>query len=133
MKPQSTTQAEATDPLLTVFYDGACPLCRAEIGIYQHCQGVDRVAFVDVASASAGNVAPGLDRSEALARFHVKHADGRLISGAAGFTALWAVLPGWQWLSRLMRVPGMLTITEYTYRGFLHIRPAIQWIARRRS
>ncbi len=133
MKPQPTTQAETQSPLLTVFYDAACPLCRAEIVIYQNCQGVDRVAFVDVASAAAGNIAPGLDRTAALARFHVKHADGRLISGAAGFAALWSVLPGWRWLGRLMRVPGMLIIAENTYRSFLLVRPAIQWIAGRRG
>ena len=133
MKPQPTTLSTTQSPLLTVFYDGACPLCRAEIGIYKNCEGVDRVAFVDVADAAAGTVAPGLDRAAALARFHVKHADGRLVSGAAGFADLWSALPGWQRLGRLMRIPGILIIAEYTYRGFLHVRPAIQWIARRRS
>ena len=133
MNASTPLSTAAQQPQLTVFYDGACPLCRAEIGVYQNCQGVDRVAFIDVAEAAVGDVAPGLDRRALLSRFHVKHADGRLVSGAAGFAALWSVLPGWQWLGRLMRIPGMLVIAEYTYRGFLLVRPGIQWIARRRS
>jgi predicted DCC family thiol-disulfide oxidoreductase YuxK len=116
---------------LTVFYDGACPLCRSEIGLYRNCAGADRVAFVDVAAADGGNVASGLDKTSALARFHVQTADGQLYSGAAGFAQLWLTLPGWRWLGRITMLPGIRTFAEIAYRGFLHIRPGIQWIWRR--
>lgn len=113
-------------PALTVYYDGACPLCRSEIGLYQGCNGAERVAFVDVARMSGGAAIAGLDRAAALARFHVRRADGTLLSGAAGFAELWRTLPGWRWLGRLVALPGILQATELTYRGFLLIRPAIQ-------
>jgi predicted DCC family thiol-disulfide oxidoreductase YuxK len=116
---------------LTVFFDGSCPLCRSEIGLYRTCAGADRVAFVDVAAAKVGNVASGLDKTAALARFHVQTADGQLHSGAAGFAQLWLTLPGWRWLGRITMLPGIRTCAEVAYRGFLYIRPGIQWIWRR--
>jgi predicted DCC family thiol-disulfide oxidoreductase YuxK len=126
---QQTSPPATTD--LTVFYDGACPLCRSEIGLYRNCAGAERVAFVDVAAAEAGNVASGLDKTSALTRFHVQTADGQLHSGAAGFAQLWLTLPGWRWLGRITMLPGIRTVAEIAYRGFLFIRPGIQWIWRR--
>jgi predicted DCC family thiol-disulfide oxidoreductase YuxK len=118
---------------LTVFYDGACPLCTAEIGLYRGCAGAERIAFVDVSVANAGPVAPGLDKVAALRRFHVRLAGGALASGAEGFGHLWLALPGWRWIGRIVLLPGMLQATELAYRGFLTVRPALQWIWRVKS
>jgi predicted DCC family thiol-disulfide oxidoreductase YuxK len=119
----ATTPAETE---LTVFFDGACPLCRSEIGLYQGCRGAEKIAFVDVAASNADVVAPGLDRADALARFHVMGRDGQLKSGAAGFAHLWLTLPDWRWLGRLVMLPLVLPVAEAAYRGFLHVRPLIQ-------
>jgi predicted DCC family thiol-disulfide oxidoreductase YuxK len=128
MQQTSTPPATAD---LTVFFDGGCPLCRSEIGLYRNGAGAERVAFVDVAAADAGNVAEGLDKTSALARFHVQTADGQLHSGAAGFTQLWLALPGWRWLGRITMLPGIRTVAEFAYRGFLVVRPGIQWFWQR--
>lgn len=128
MQQVSPTQ---TDTDLTVFFDGDCPLCRSEIGLYRNCAGADRVAFVDVAAADRDHLIDGLDRAAALARFHVQTANGQLHSGAAGFAQLWLRLPGWRWLGQIMLLPGIITAAELAYRGFLKVRPAIQWIWRR--
>jgi predicted DCC family thiol-disulfide oxidoreductase YuxK len=126
---QASTPPTTAD--LTVFFDGSCPLCRSEIGLYRTCAGADRVAFVDVAAADSADLAKGLDKMAALARFHVQTADGRLHSGAAGFTQLWLTLPRWRWLGRIARLPGIRTAAELAYRGFLRVRPAMQWLWRR--
>jgi len=116
----------STAPELTVYFDGACPLCRSEIGVYRGSQGADKVAFVDVSAISGDKVTADFDKPTALARFHVRRADGSLASGAAGFGALWLTLPGWRWLGRLVLLPGIKQLAELGYRGFLVIRPAIQ-------
>lgn len=135
MSDHSRTTARAPNDVnvrdLTVFFDGACPLCRAEIGVYRNCTGSERIAFVDVAAASDGDVAPGLNRETALARFYVRRADGSLASGAAGFAQLWLLLPGWRWLGRIVSLSGANTLAELAYRGFLVLRPSLQWIVRR--
>jgi len=124
-------EAIANPPDLTVFYDGTCPLCRAEMGVYRNCTGADRIAFVDVADAPDGVVVPGLDKADALKRFHVRGADGIILSGAAGFAALWLTLPRWRWVGRFLLHPAVAPVAEIAYRGFLVVRPGLQWIARR--
>jgi predicted DCC family thiol-disulfide oxidoreductase YuxK len=118
---------------LTVFYDGDCPLCRSEIGLYRSCAGAGTIAFVDVAATVGDTVGPGLDKRAALARFHVRRADGALVSGAAGFGALWLALPGWRWLGRIVMLPVVQPIAERAYRAFLVLRPALQWLWRQQS
>lgn len=112
---------------LTVYYDGSCPLCRTEIRHYASQKGAERLCFVDVTDMD-GDLGEDLDRNSALARFHVRRADGTLLSGAAGFTAIWQMLPRWRWAAKLSRIPGVPVLLELAYRAFLPLRP---WIAHR--
>ena len=119
-------------PTLTVLYDGACPLCRREIGVYQGLQPVNAaqtLKFSDISRADSA-LPPGGVRSDYLARFHVQRADGQVLSGAAAFVALWATLPGWRYLAMLARLPGATPVLELVYRAFLRIRPQMQGIAK---
>lgn len=116
---------------LTVYYDGACPLCRMEIGHYQSRRGAENVDWVDIASATA-QTPPDLNLTDARARFHVRGSDGALVSGAAGFSALWLALPGWRFLGRVTRAPGIKQLAEGGYRAFLVFRPLLQGIVRAR-
>jgi predicted DCC family thiol-disulfide oxidoreductase YuxK len=115
---------------LTVLYDGACPLCRREIGLYRGLPADTPLCFADV-SDPAQPLPAGATRERLMARFHVLDGQGRLVSGAPAFLALWAVLPGWRWLARAGRLPGVAWAMEVAYRGFLHLRPRLQrWAAR---
>lgn len=108
----------------TVFFDGACPLCRAEIRFYERRDLEGVLSFVDVSRPDAG-LPEDLGRDKALARFHVLSADGRLLSGAAAFAEVWRRTPGWRWAWRLSSVPGVMVLLETGYRLFLRFRPAI--------
>jgi predicted DCC family thiol-disulfide oxidoreductase YuxK len=117
-------------PPLTVLYDGACPLCRREIGIYRGLQPNTPVCFADVSDAALP-LSPGTTRAQLLARFHVRSRDGELLSGAEAFLALWAALPGWRWLALAGRLPGATWTMERTYGLFLGWRPTLKrWAAR---
>jgi predicted DCC family thiol-disulfide oxidoreductase YuxK len=89
------------------------------------------LCFLDISQQAEGSVAFAEDRAALLARFHVQRADGSRLDGAAAFVAMWERLPGWRWLARLARLPGILILLEAAYRGFLKLRPALQGIARR--
>jgi predicted DCC family thiol-disulfide oxidoreductase YuxK len=110
---------------LTVLYDGACPLCRREIGVYRGLQPNTPVCFADVSDAALP-LPPGTTREQLLARFHVRSREGQLLSGAEAFLALWAALPGWRWLAMAGRLPGAVWVMERTYRLFLRWRPTLQ-------
>lgn len=115
---------------VTVYYDGACPLCRAEIAHYRRADAEARLGFVDVSCPEATGP-DGVSRAAALARFHVRDAGGRVMSGAAGFVAVWAQLPRWRWAARLARLPGVMAALELGYRGFLPVRPVLSGLVRR--
>lgn len=127
-KTQKTTESTAeTPPQCEVFFDGDCPLCRAEIGLYQ--RGGSTAQFTNVAEAGA---APSeIGQEAALKRFHVRKADGELISGAAAFAELWKSTPGWRWLGHIAAAPPFVWIGEGLYRVFLIFRPSLQKAMRR--
>lgn len=108
---------------VTVWYDGACPLCRREIAVMQ---GLDRrgaISFVDV-SEGAPESCP-VSQEELLARFHVRE-NGQVLSGAAGFAAMWRAIPLLRPLGELARVPLMGRLFERFYILFLRFRPRLQ-------
>jgi predicted DCC family thiol-disulfide oxidoreductase YuxK len=114
---------------LTVYYDGGCPLCRREIGFYQGCAGSERVRWQDVSGITDSDVAPGLTRTQAMARFHVRTADGEIVSGGAAFARLWSALPRFRALAALCRVPPLPWLLERGYDAFLRFRPPLQRLA----
>jgi predicted DCC family thiol-disulfide oxidoreductase YuxK len=107
---------------LLVWYDGACPLCRREIALMRRLDGKRAITFVDVARDSAD--CP-LDRAEVLARFHALE-DGRLLSGAAAFAAMWRALPWLRPLGLAAQNGLVLALLERLYRLFLRVRPRLQ-------
>ena len=115
---------ESQLPKSTVYFDGSCPLCRAEIGYYQR-KDQDRVfCFVDI--SETGAVPPdGITQERAMKRFHVRASDGRVLSGAAAFVEVWTRLPRWCWAGRVASLPGALIALEWGYRIFLPVRPFI--------
>ena len=113
----------------TVFYDGACPLCRKEIGFYQRQKGAEQVHWQDVSESDGGDVAPGLSCQAALAKFHVMTADGRLLQGGEAFAALWTRLPRFRWLGRIGMTPPFRWLLNLGYSLFLPVRPFLQRLA----
>lgn len=117
-----SAQGRATDPAraVEVFYDGACPLCRAEIDVYRKMNGGESVGWRDV---SAGEAPPEIGAEAALARLHARRADGSLISGFRAFLALWRANPRLAPVAKALDRAPFTWIGEAAYRGFLRIRP----------
>jgi predicted DCC family thiol-disulfide oxidoreductase YuxK len=120
------TGEESGSAASTVFFDGSCALCRAEIGYYRSRDRAAALRFVDVSRPDAATP-DGVSPQRAMQRFHVRAADGRLISGAAAFVEVWSRLPNWRWAARVAALPGVLAVMELGYRSFLPVRP---WISR---
>jgi predicted DCC family thiol-disulfide oxidoreductase YuxK len=115
---------------VTVYYDGSCPLCRSEIGLYQRGEGAGQVTWCDI--SQPGAAPQELTQEAAMARFHVKGADGQMEDGARAFILLWLSLPRWRWLGRIASLPPLPILLEGLYRAFLPLRPWLQRLARRR-
>ena len=113
---------------LTVWYDNACPLCRREVALMRRLDRRRAIRFVDVTSAS--DAACPIDRADLLARFHASE-NGRLLSGAAAFAAMWRAIPLLRPLGLAAKWPPALRLLEHTYLAFLRVRPRLQRLVAR--
>lgn len=113
---------------VTVWFDGACPLCRREIGFLRRLDARGRLEFIDVAPDNAVEACP-IDRADLLARFHAQERGKDIVSGAAAFAAVYRQVPLLAPLGHLLRLPPMLWVAERAYRAFLRIRPRLQRLA----
>ncbi len=107
---------------LTVWYDGACPLCQREIALMRRLDWRKSISFVDV----SGDAPPScpVDQAQLLARFHAREGT-RIYSGAAAFAAMWRATPLLSLLGWLAKFPPVLWALEKLYLGFLRVRPRL--------
>lgn len=127
----SVPASTSPDAALTVYYDGACPLCRREIDFYRERDRDSAVDWVDVSASTSTWVGQDLTREDALSRFHVRRPDGTLASGAAGFGELWSVIPGFRRGGRIACSRAVRPVLEIGYRAFLKLRPLLQRLVAR--
>jgi predicted DCC family thiol-disulfide oxidoreductase YuxK len=107
---------------ITVWYDGSCPLCSREIAMMRRLDCRKAIVFVDVADEA---VNCPLDRSLLLARLHA-YENGKMLTGAEAFAAMWRALPLLRPLGLLARNRLVLNGLERLYRLFLQFRPQLQ-------
>jgi predicted DCC family thiol-disulfide oxidoreductase YuxK len=111
-------------PKLTLFYDGACPLCQAEILFLSSRNQADLLGFIDINSEKYDPLKVGVSCEEALAAMYGQYADGTLINGPAVFPEAYrrANLPTLAWIfSRKTMQPAL----QIGYRFFAKNRHAI--------
>lgn len=112
---------------LTLFYDGACPLCQAEILFLSRRNQAGLLDFVDIHSDCYDPMRVGVSCEQALAAMYGQYADGTLIHGAAVFPEAYrrANLPFLAWLfSRKVAQPPL----RMGYQFFAKNRHAISRI-----
>jgi predicted DCC family thiol-disulfide oxidoreductase YuxK len=127
LRPMFTAMSNSR---VTVWYDGACPLCVAEISLIKRLdQKRGRIALVDL----SGDGSCPLDRDAMLARFHAQESGGPIVSGAAAFATMWRHVTPFQPLGYLALFPPVLWALEGAYRFFLRVRPRLQAFVRART
>ena len=121
--PSAADRGEtAAAPALTVYFDGACPVCAREIALYRRQSGAQSVRWVDASACDEEALGPGLARADALARLHARRPDGTLVDGAGAFAAMWRALPAWAALGRVAGWAPVRRMLDLGYDGFLRVR-----------
>ena len=87
-------------PELTLYYDGKCPLCVAEVEFLQSRATKDQLAFVDVTQAGFEAAGHNISCEAAMAQIHGRTADGQVLVGVPVFATAYklARLPFLAWL-----------------------------------
>lgn len=118
------------NPQVTIWYDGDCPLCVAEISLIRRLDAKNRrIAFIDL----TGDGACPLDRGEMLAKFHAQETGRPIVVGAAAFGAMWRQVSPFQPLGWLTLFPPALWALNILYVQFLRVRPRLQMWMRGRK
>lgn len=81
-----------------------------------------RIEFIDAADPNAN--CP-LEREQLLARLHALE-NGKLLSGARAFAAMWRSIPLLWPLGMMARMPGADRMLNWAYGRFLSVRPRLQ-------
>ena len=118
-------------PRTSVLYNADCPVCNFEIrhyAAYAQQTGLP-IRFDDLNSAARSGW--GLDADTAARRLYVLH-DGQLSSGIPAFLILWAQMPRYRWLGRIVGLPGVRQLAGLVYDYIL--APVIyRWHLRRQA
>jgi predicted DCC family thiol-disulfide oxidoreductase YuxK len=107
---------------VTVWFDNNCPLCQREIALMRRLDRRGRIAFLD---ATDPDTHCPIDRAEILARFHAEE-NGKMLSGAAAFAAMWRAIPVLWPLGMMAKLPGAERVLNWAYGYFLWYRPKLQ-------
>lgn len=98
----------------SVLYNANCPVCNFEIRHYAQYAGSNDlpIRFDDLNSDA--RVQWGIDADTAARRLYVLH-DGALTSGIPAFLVLWAQMPKYRWLARIVGLPGIRQVASAAY------------------
>ena len=118
---------------ITIFYDGACPLCVREISLLRRLdEKRNRIRFQDVSPPDAAEFCP-IPQEKLLARFHVETEKGRIVDGAEAFTEAYGAIPWLAWVRPIGRFAPTRWVLNRMYDGFLLLRPSLQRFFRKRQ
>jgi predicted DCC family thiol-disulfide oxidoreductase YuxK len=102
----------------TLYYDGACPLCSAEIDRLCKFAG-DRLVVRDIHALDEHGNLP--DRQRLLARLHLRTADGEWLTGLRANIRAWEHTP-FRRLWRILDWPPIRPVSHWCYEFWLRRR-----------
>lgn len=120
---------------LTLYFDGNCQLCRAEMRNLELRDVYGQLRFVNIAVVGTDQYPPGADRAALMALIHARCADGRVLRGVEVFWLAYSAV-GLPWVARLTSLPGIRGLCDVIYpviakhRYRLPQRP-IRWVFER--
>jgi predicted DCC family thiol-disulfide oxidoreductase YuxK len=108
------------EPKTKVYYNSACPVCKAGIEYQQRKLGTgsDTVEWIDVHSRNEAACEVNPDLEFVRERLHVVDSQGNLHVGADAFSELWSKTPGQNKWARIARTPGLRRLWHWLYNGF---------------
>lgn len=110
--------------LLTLYIDGKCPLCVAEMAKLRAWDRHARLAFVDIAQPGFDAAPLGVDLAALNRQLHGWTADGRCVVGIDSIIAAYT-LAGKRWIVAPLRVPFIRPAFRVLYRAFARNRMSI--------
>jgi predicted DCC family thiol-disulfide oxidoreductase YuxK len=106
---------------LTVFFDGACPICEREIALMRRLDRRRQLEFFDFSVQEYDAASSGFAAADLGAVIHARWADGSVITGVEVFRAMWEAV-GLGVLARLSRLSLVEPLVLRVYAWFARNR-----------
>ena len=106
---------------LTVFFDGACPICDREIAVMKRLDRRRQLEFCDFSAQEYDAASSGFAAADLGAVIHARWADGSVITGVEVFRAMWEAV-GLGFLARLSRLSLVEPLVLKAYAWFARNR-----------
>ena len=108
---------------MKVYYNSACPVCDAGIEYQRRKLGnsAAEVEWIDVHCSNEAAAEVASDLEFVRERLHVVDEEGTLHVGSEAFAELWGRTRGQRALAKLVRVPGIRTLSRWLYNGFARL------------
>ena len=103
-----------TKPTHTVYYDGACPLCRGEMELLMQRNAAGLLDFVDIAAPGFDAAPLGVSRDAMLQLMHVRRRDGSWLVGIPAFEVIYAAT-GFHATARWLTKPWFARLAARAY------------------
>jgi predicted DCC family thiol-disulfide oxidoreductase YuxK len=114
--------SNATPTILTVLYDGSCTFCTTSAARVAHFDRRRQIELLDLHEPSVSQRFPQVDRDIAMRWMQAVDSRGQVFSGVDAWARIGQLLPGWNLVAWLLRVPGIHWLAAKIY----------GWIARNR-
>jgi len=106
---------------LTVFFDGACPICDREIALMRRLDRRGRLKFSDFSQPDFAPTSINISPAELGRIIHARWGDGTVITGVDVFRAMWEAV-GLGFLARLSRLSLVEPLVVKAYAWFARNR-----------
>lgn len=106
---------------LTLYYDGNCPFCLAEMRRLMRWNSAGRLGFVDISMPDFDPELLGVDMAALDRELHSRTADGRLLVGIDSMLTAYTLV-GRAWIVLPLRVRVLRPLLACLYRGFARNR-----------
>lgn len=109
---------------LSVFYDGACPICAFEIDALKKRDACDRLHAIDISAPEFDAAQHGFRESALDAAIHVVDGAGVAVQGTEALRRIYRAV-GLGWLVAPTAWPGCRALADLGYRAFARHRRGI--------
>lgn len=98
---------ESPAELTEIYYNGDCPVCRAEMTHYARLwrDAPSQLRFVDATRNPEALMPCALSAQHLERRVYLRRAQGPMLSGMPAIIELWRRMPGYRWLAQLSSLP----------------------------
>ncbi|WP_067221461.1 thiol-disulfide oxidoreductase DCC family protein [Marinomonas gallaica] len=112
--------------MITLFYDGYCPLCVKEITLLKRYDTAQRLNLVDIHSDTFNNLYPQIDEHAADRLLHAILDNGQLVTGLDANVAVWQAIGKHKWL-KVLRWPVIRWFADQGYLLFAKHRHKLSY------